>query len=141
MEWVDQLNALKKMVLLWLGEDLLYRFQMELSNIDQGIYESLNFRTAQHPSETPPYLLTRALAYALSFRPGLEFSPKGLADPEGPALQANGENGTIDLWIEIGNPAIRKLHKASKAARQVVVYTYKNAELLLSEINSGKRIQ
>lgn len=113
---------------------MLYRFQIELSDIDRGIYESLDFRTAQHPSETPPYLMTRALAYALSFQEGLEFSPAGLGDPEAPALRALGNHGVIDLWIEIGNPSARKLHKASKAAKQVVVYTYKDADVLVDDI-------
>ncbi len=113
---------------------MLYHFQFELSDVDRGLYESLDFRIVQHPSETSTYLLTRALAYALSYREGLEFSPSGLGDPEVAALQAKGNMGNIDLWIEIGNPSARKLHKASKAADQVVVYTYKNADLLVKEI-------
>jgi uncharacterized protein YaeQ len=116
---------------------MLYRFHIELSDIDRGIYETLDFRVAQHPSETAPFLLTRVLAFALSFQEGLEFAPGGLGDPEAPALQAKGVHGAVDLWIEIGNPSARKLHKASKVARQVEVYTYKNAEALLSEIKEN----
>ncbi len=117
---------------------MLYHFKIELSDIDRGIYQSLDFRIAQHPSETAAYLLCRVLAYALSYQKGLEFSPAGLGDPDGPALQAIGSHSTYDLWIEIGNPAARKLHKASKAARQVQVYTYKNPTLLVAEINAEK---
>ncbi len=117
---------------------MLYHFQFELSDIDRGVYETLDFRTAQHPSETGPYLLSRALAYALSYREGLEFAPGGLNDPEAPALKALGIHGSIELWIEIGNPSARKLHKASKAASQVVVYTYKSAEILLEEIRNNE---
>ncbi len=115
---------------------MLYRFQIELSNIDSGIYETLDFRLSQHPSETVPYLLTRTLAYILSFQNGLEFSAKGLSDPDLPALQKLSDNGSFDLWIEIGNPTARKLHRASKASKQVVIYTYKNVEVLINEINS-----
>jgi len=117
---------------------MLYHFQFELSDIDRGVYETLDFRLAQHPSETAPYLLTRALAFALSYQEGLEFSPAGLGDPEAPALKSLGLHGAIDLWIEIGNPSARKLHKASKAARQVEIYTYKNPEVLLQEIRGGE---
>lgn len=125
---------------------MLFRFQFELSDIDRGIYESLDFRIAQHPSETFTYLLTRVLAYALSYQEGLEFSAGGLSDPEAPALRAMGLNSTIDLWIEIGNPSARKLHKASKAANKVIVYTYKKAEPLIEEIvandvHRGREIQ
>ena len=116
---------------------MLYHFQLELSDIDRGIYETLDFRIAQHPSETALYLLSRTLAYALSYQEGLEFSPGGLNDPEAPALRAMGVHGATDLWIEIGNPSARKLHKASKVAQNVIIYTYKSAELLLQEIRSN----
>lgn len=117
---------------------MLYRFQIELSDIDRGVYESLDFRIAQHPSETHPYMLSRVLAYCLTYQEGLEFTPGGLADPEAPALRKLGLHNAIELWIEIGNPSARKIHKASKAAKQVMVFTYKNPEALLSEIANNE---
>lgn len=117
---------------------MLYRFQIALSDVDRGVYETLDFRVAQHPSETHPYMLSRVLAYCLTYQEGLEFSPGGLADPEAPALRKMGLHNAIDLWIEIGNPSSRKLHKASKAAKQVIVFTYKNPEVLLAEIKNGE---
>ncbi len=93
---------------------------------------------AQHPSETMPYLLCRSLAYALSYQDGLEFSPQGLGDPDAPALRALGTHGETRLWIEIGNPSARKLHKASKVARQVIVYTYKDADVLVEDIKTNQ---
>jgi uncharacterized protein YaeQ len=116
---------------------MLYRFTIELSNIDTGIYETLDFRVSQHPSEIASYLLTRVLAYTLSYQEGLEFSTGGLSDPEAPALQLFGKHNAIDLWIEVGNPSSRKLHKASKIARQVLIYTYKNAEVLIADIKAN----
>lgn len=119
-------------------EVMLYRFRISLSNIDQGIYEDLDFRMAQHPSETNIYLLTRMLAFCLSYQEGLEFSLKGLGDPDGPALHITDDRGQSKVWIEIGNPSFRKLHKASKSAEQVVVYTYKNKDVLIQEIITNK---
>ncbi|QDK37234.1 YaeQ family protein [Bdellovibrio sp. NC01] len=116
---------------------MLYRFQIELSDIDRGVYESLDFRVAQHPSETYPYMLSRVLAYCLAYQDGLEFTPGGLADPDAPALRKLGGLNTIDLWIEIGNPSARKLHKAGKSAKEVMVFTYKNPEVLLTEVKNG----
>ncbi len=116
---------------------MLYRFSIELSDVDRSLYQNLDFRVSQHPSEVLPYLLTRVLAYALSYEENLEFSLAGLSDPEVPALQALGLNSKISLWIEIGNPSARKLHKASKLADKVVVYTYKSAEVLISDIKNN----
>lgn len=117
---------------------MLYRFQFEFSDIDHGIYETLDIRVAKHPSEIVPYLLTRALAYALSYKENLEFTAGGLSDPDEPALKLLSPTGNIELWIEIGNPSARKLHKASKTANQVVVYTYKNVGPLIEEIKNNK---
>lgn len=116
----------------------LYRFRIDLADMDRGVYEALDFRAALHPSETPIYLVTRVLAYALNIQEGLTFSPGGLSDPDAPALRLDHPNGGTALWIEIGNPSARKLHKASKAADQVNIYTYKNPEILIQEIRSEK---
>jgi uncharacterized protein YaeQ len=116
----------------------LLRFQIDLSDIDRSIYKPFDFRMAKHPSESDAYLLTRLFAFLLNDREGLEFSPGGLSDPEAPALSAAAPHGEILLWIEIANPSARKLHKASKTARQVKVYTYKDVGPLLEEIRNGK---
>lgn len=114
----------------------LYRFKIELSDLDKGSYESLDFRVAQHPSESLTYLLTRVFAYALSFEDGLEFSAEGLHNPDDPTMAVKNPMGGIKLWVEIGNPSARRLHKASKGADHVKVYTYKDPQVLLNEINS-----
>ncbi|HVJ65831.1 MAG TPA: YaeQ family protein [Bdellovibrionota bacterium] len=116
----------------------LYRFRIDLSDVDRGIYETLDFRVAQHPSEAPIYLMTRVIAYALNVGEGVGFVPGGLSDPDSPCIQALSEHGKSVLWIEIGSPSARKLHKASKASDLVKVYTYKNPELLMNEVNAGE---
>ena len=115
----------------------LYRFRIELSDVDRGVYETLDFRVAQHPSESIIYLMTRVIAYALNFGDGVAFCPGGLSDPDSPCIQATNLNGGSSLWIEIGNPSARKLHKASKASDLVKVYTYKNPDLLMNDVNEG----
>lgn len=117
---------------------MLYQFEISLSDVDRDIYKTLTFRINQHPSEATPYLLTRALAYVLSHQDNLEFSPAGLGDPDAPALLAKSPTGVVELWIEIGNPSAKRLHKASKASEKVIVYTYKNAEALIKEISENK---
>ncbi len=117
---------------------MLYQFTIALSDVDRSLYETLNFRLNQHPSETPAYLLTRTLAYLLSYQENLEFRAAGLGDPDSAALLAKTATGEIELWIEIGNPSAKKLHKASKSAQRVVVYTYKNPDPLLKELKENR---
>lgn len=112
----------------------LYRFRLELSDLERNVYEPLDFRIAMHPSETRDFLLTRVIAYALNYGEDLEFTAEGLSDPDAPALRKAGVHGSIALWIEVGNPAARKLHKASKAADVVKVYTYKDPRALVNDV-------
>lgn len=116
----------------------LYRFRISVSDIDRSIYESVDLRIAKHPSEIDHFLLMRVFAYCLNYDRALEFPPGGLSDPDQPALKMMNDRGQIQLWIEIGNPSPKKLHKASKAANQVKVYTYKDAGLLLKEMSAEK---
>lgn len=116
----------------------LYRFQIELADVSRSVYETLDFRVAQHPSEVLPYLLSRVIAFALNHREGLTFSSGGLSDPDAPAMSVAEPHGGFGLWIEIGNPSARKLHKAAKASKEVLVYTYKNPEPLIREIRDEK---
>jgi uncharacterized protein YaeQ len=116
----------------------LYRFHIDLSDVDQGLYKTLDLRLAMHPSESNAYLVTRLIAFVLNEREFLEFAPEGLGDPDAPAISIRTSGGDIPLWIEIGNPSARKLHKAAKAARQVKVYTYKDPAVLLKDIRENK---
>lgn len=116
----------------------LYRFHINLSDVDQGVYKTLDLRLAMHPSESNAYLITRLLAFALNEQEFLEFAAEGLGDPDAAGISAKTPNGEIRLWIEIGNPSARKLHKAAKAAKKVLVYTYKDPEPLLKEIRANK---
>ncbi len=112
----------------------LFRFKIELADITRSTYESLDFRVAQHPSETVDYLLTRVIAYALNYQDHLHFSAEGLHTPEDPCLSVPSTYGGQLLWIEIGNPSAKKLHKAAKASKTVKVYTYKNPKVLVEEM-------
>jgi uncharacterized protein YaeQ len=116
----------------------VYTFEIELSDVDRGVYESLTFKVAQHPSETSEFLITRVLAYCLEYQEGIAFS-KGLDDPDEPALVVRDLTGVMRVWIDIGNPDAARLHKASKATPRVVIYTHKDPDRLLRQM-AGERI-
>jgi len=116
----------------------VYTFEIELSDVDRGVYESLTFKVAQHPSETSEFLIARVLAYCLEYQEGIAFS-KGLDDPDEPALVVRDLTGVMRVWIDIGNPDAARLHKASKATPRVVIYTHKDPDRLLRQM-AGERI-
>jgi uncharacterized protein YaeQ len=110
----------------------VYHLRIELSDVDRGVYESLDLRVARHPSESMAYLLTRVIAYALLYEEGIAFG-KGLSTPEEPALWIKDLQGNVRAWIEVGTPSADRLHKASKAAPRVVVFTQHDPKLLARE--------
>ena len=116
----------------------IYTFDVDLADSDRAVFESMALRVARHPSETEEYLVARVLAYALEFTEGIEFS-RGLADPDEPAILIRDLTGVIRSWIDIGNPDSARLHRASKAAPRVVVYTHKDPARFVASL-AGERI-
>jgi uncharacterized protein YaeQ len=116
----------------------IHTFDIELADTDRGVYETLALRVARHPSESEEFLVTRVLAYCLEYTDGLAFS-NGLSDPDEPALAVRDLTGVLRAWIEIGAPDAARMHKASKSAPRVAVYTHKDAAKL-AERWRGERI-
>ena len=116
----------------------IYNFDIELANVDRNVYETLALRVAQQPSETEDYLLARVIAYCLEYAEGIAFS-RGLAEPDEPPLSVRDLTGALRLWVEFGAPDAARLHKASKAAPRVAIYTHKDPLHLLRQY-AGERI-
>ncbi len=116
----------------------IHNFDIQLSDVDLNVYETVTMRAARHPSETEEYLVTRVLAYCLEYAEGITFS-KGLAEPDEPAVVVRDLTGALRVWIEVGSPDADRLHKASKASPRTVVYTYKDPSALVRQL-AGARI-
>ena len=116
----------------------MYVFTVRLADADRAIYETLVLRVAQHPSESPEYLVARVMAYCLEYVEGISFS-KGLSDPDEPAILVRDLTGLIQTWIEVGMPEAARLHRAAKAARRVVVYVLREMEAWLARL-AGEHI-
>lgn len=101
----------------------LYHLQVTLSDVDRGVYEALDLRVAMHPSESMRYMLTRLIAYCLSFAEGITFSKAGIASTDDPPISIHDPTGLLLAWIDVGAPSAERLHRAAKAARQVALYS------------------
>src|SRR5688572_29799654 len=116
----------------------IYNLEVQLADTDRGVYETLAFKVAQQPSESDGHMMARVLAYCLEYTEGIAFS-KGIAEPDEPALFVRDLTGALRVWIDIGSPDAARLHKASKAAPRVVVYTHKDPSQLVRALD-GERI-
>ncbi len=116
----------------------MHTFDVDLSDVDRGVYESFSLRAAKHPSETEAFMLTRVLAYCLEYTEGIAFS-EGISTKEEPAVLVRDATGSITTWIEIGAPDASRLHFGSKLAERTVVYTHRDPVKVAAAWN-GKRI-
>ncbi|MGC4088155.1 MAG: YaeQ family protein [Polyangiaceae bacterium] len=114
----------------------MYRFQVSLSDVDGGVYESLDLRLARHPSESARYLLLRTLVYCLSYEDGIAFSKGGLSSTEEAAVSVRDRTGALQHCIEIGSPSAERLHRASKSAPRVSLFSAAELKLLRREAAS-----
>ncbi|HEY2090957.1 MAG TPA: YaeQ family protein [Thermoanaerobaculia bacterium] len=116
----------------------IYNASVELNDVDRGVYESIALRLAMHPSETMEYMATRLMAYCLEYTEGIEMTA-GLSDGDEPAIVVRDLTGRITAWIEVGLPDADRLHRASKLAPRVAVYTHRDIRILLGQLE-GRRI-
>ncbi|MHB8058682.1 MAG: YaeQ family protein [Desulfuromonadaceae bacterium] len=98
----------------------IYRVTIQLSDIDRGMYETLQATVARHPSETEERLVARLLAFALFYEPDLVFA-KGLAAGDEPDLWLKRPDDRVQLWVEVGLPESDRLIKASRHAERVAL--------------------
>jgi uncharacterized protein YaeQ len=116
----------------------IYAFNIDLADTDRGVYQPLELRVARHPSEGGEYFLTRVLAYCFEYTAGIAFS-NGLFEPDEPTLAVRDLTGLLKVWIDVGAPEAPRLHRATKSAPRVVVYTHKDPAPWIARL-AGERI-
>jgi|SRR5690606_27088073 len=100
-----------------------YKIELNLTDIDRSIYETLRFTVARHPSETEERLAVRLIAYALFYSEQLAFG-RGLSDVDEPALWEKSLDGRVLHWIEVGQPDAERLTWCSRRAERVSLVAY-----------------
>lgn len=99
------------------------KLELQVNDLDRHYYATHALTIAQHPSETDERVMLRVLAFALNASPALEFG-KGLSSEDEPDLWQRDLTGTIERWIEVGQPDEQRIRRACGRAAQVIVYTY-----------------
>lgn len=116
----------------------IYVLTIDLADMDRGVYETLELRVARHPSETAEYMLVRVLAYCLEYEEGIALT-EGVSAGDEPAVLVRDLTGRVTAWIEVGMPDAARLHRGSKLAGRVAVYTHRDVRQLLSQL-AGEKI-
>ena len=106
----------------------IHKAQIQLADIDRGVYGDHALTIARHPSETDERMMIRVLAYALNVpatadHGALELA-KSLWDSDEPDLWQKDLTGRIVHWIDVGLPDERRILRASPRAERVSVYSF-----------------
>lgn len=117
---------------------VIHTFEVQLADVDRGVYEDLTLRVARHPSETDAFMVTRVLAYCLEYEDGIAFS-EGISSTDEPAVIVRDLTGRLTAWIEVGAPDAARLHHGSKLADRTAVYTHRDPAKVAAAW-AGKRI-
>ena len=111
----------------------IYNLDIDLADIDRGIYERLDLRVARQPSETIEYMLMRVFAYCFEYADGIALT-EGVAAGDEPAVLIRDLTGRIKAWIEVGMPDADRLHRGHKLAGRAAVYTHRDVRKLLAQL-------
>lgn len=116
----------------------VFKFNLNLADLDRQLYEDFSLTLARHPSETDERLMLRVLAFALNASPSLEFG-RGISTDDEPDLWRKNLTDDIELWIELGTPDPERLRKACNRSERVKLYCYGDrATPVWWEKNGGK---
>lgn len=110
----------------------IFTFEVNLADVDRGVYEEVSLRVAQHPSETLEFMVTRVLAWCLEYEEGIDFGAGGVSSTDEPAVLVRDLTGSITKWIEIGAPDAARLHSGMKLAGRAAVYTHRDPVKVLA---------
>lgn len=100
-----------------------YKVDLNLTDIDRSIYESLRFTVAKHPSETEERLAARLIGYALFYHEQLAFG-RGLSDVDEPALWEKSLDDRVLHWIEVGQPDADRMTWCSRRTERFSLVAY-----------------
>jgi uncharacterized protein YaeQ len=101
----------------------IYKSRIALSDIDRNYYDTLNLTIARHPSETLERMMVRVLAFCINAQEHLAFT-KGLCAVDEPDIWVRTLDDQLALWIDVGEPAVDRIKKATRLSPAVKVYSF-----------------
>jgi uncharacterized protein YaeQ len=100
----------------------MHRFEVSLADTDRSVYAELAFRLVRHPSETPSYLITRALALCICHEEGLR-ATAGICEGDEPALEVRDATQRRTHWVDVGRPGPAHVQRGLRDCERVSLLT------------------
>ncbi len=101
----------------------IFKAELQIADMDRQYYATHALTLAQHPSETDERMMVRVVASARHASDTLTFT-KGISTDDEPDLWQKDLVGTIEVWIDLGQPDEKRIRKACGRAQQVIIYCH-----------------
>lgn len=105
----------------------IYKFTLSLSDLNHDFYTNINLTVAKHPSETLERMMARVLAFCIHAHQdsdGRMVFTKGLSSVDEPDIWIKSLDDQIQLWLDVGEPSYERMKKATRQAKQTLVYCF-----------------
>lgn len=101
----------------------IYKADLDIADMDRNYYKRHELTLACHPSETEERMMVRLLAFVLFAHDDLIFC-RGVSTQDEPDLWQKDLTGSIERWVEVGQPDTKRIRRACGRARDVCVVAY-----------------
>lgn len=101
----------------------IYKALLNIANMDTNYYNEHNLTLALDPLETELKLMAKITAFILNASEDLVLCKKISQDDEADLWEKDFD-GSIKLWIDLGQPDEKRIKKACERSNKVIIYNY-----------------
>jgi uncharacterized protein YaeQ len=107
----------------------IFKVKIDISNIDQHRYEQLCFTMALNNRESLEHMILRLIAYAMVPEQKLVFG-NDVCKGDTPDVMVKDYDDHFIYWIDIGEPSVSRVKKASHVADNVLIFSLDRSQWL-----------
>ncbi len=97
--------------------------RLSIADIDRHYYQSHQLTLAQQSTDTINKSMMRIVAYIYNANDQLTVRKQQWREDQ-PELIEQSDDDQIKLWIDLGQPDFKRIKKACRLAKSVIVYSY-----------------
>ena len=102
---------------------LVCKARLNIADIDRQYYQSHQLTLAQQSTESIRTSMMRIVAYIYNANESLTIRKQQWNEDQPELIDKTSEN-EIKLWVDLGEPNIKRVKKACKLSKNVIIYTY-----------------
>jgi len=97
--------------------------RLSIADIDRHYYQSHQLTVAQQSTDTIRKSMMRIIAYIYNANDDLSIRQQQWRDDQPELIEQSADN-QIKLWIDLGQPDFKRIKKACRLSKSVIVYSY-----------------